>query len=142
MGTVALREAVAHRYREDYGVAYAPDEVVITAGGKQALFHAALALFGPGDEVITHVPGWPTLIEQIKLAGATPVIVETRAEEGFALTAAALLGAVTPRTRGIVINSPTNPDRRADRRDRGGGAGRPAPRAGISGSSWISATTG
>jgi aspartate aminotransferase len=109
MGAAALREAIGHRYREDYGIAYAPDEIVVTAGGKQALFHAALALFGPGDEVIVHTPGWPTLAEQIKLAGATPVIVETDVRDGFALTAARLLDAVTPRTRGIVINSPGNP---------------------------------
>ncbi len=108
-GTTALREAIGHRYREDYGVAYAPDEIVVTAGGKQALFHAALALFGPGDEVIVHTPGWPTLPEQVKLAGATPVVVETDVREGFALTADRLLAAVTPRTRGIVVNSPGNP---------------------------------
>jgi aspartate aminotransferase len=109
MGVAELREAVGARYREDYGVSYAPDEVIITAGGKQALFHSALALFGPGDEVITHTPGWPTLVEQIKLAGATPRVVRMQPEEGFALTAARLLSAVTPRTRGIVINSPGNP---------------------------------
>jgi aspartate aminotransferase len=109
MGVHELRAAVAARYAEDYGVTYAPDEVIITAGGKQALFHAALALFEPGDEVITHAPGWPTLAEQIKLAGATPVVVRTRPEDGFALRADALLSAVTPRTRGMVINSPGNP---------------------------------
>ncbi len=109
MGVTELREAVGLRYREDYGVQYGPDEVIITAGGKQALHHAALALFGPGDEVITHVPGWPTIVEQIKLAGAAPVVVRTRPEEGFALRADALLGAVTPRTRGLVLNSPGNP---------------------------------
>jgi len=109
MGVIELREAVGTRYREDYGVSCAPDEVIITAGGKQALFHAALALFGPGDEVIAHAPGWPTIVEQIKLAGATPVVVRTRAEDGFALRADALLAAVTPRTRGIIINSPGNP---------------------------------
>jgi aspartate aminotransferase len=108
-GVTELREAVAARYGADYGVSYATDEVIITAGGKQALFHAALALFEPGDEVITHTPGWPTIIEQIKLAGATPVVVRARVEEGFALTAASVLSAVTPRTRGIVINSPGNP---------------------------------
>ena len=108
-GVLELRDAVARRYREDHGVAYSPDDVVITAGGKQALFHAALALFGPGDEVITHVPGWPTISEQVKLAGATPVIVRTRAEEGFAITADVILSGLTPRTRGIIINSPTNP---------------------------------
>jgi aspartate aminotransferase len=108
-GIQDLRQAVATRYQLDYGVTYAADEVIITAGGKQALFHAALALFGEGDEVITHMPGWPTLVEQIKLAGATPVVVTTRAEEGFVPTAAALLAATTARTRALIINSPGNP---------------------------------
>ena len=109
MGIAELREAVGSRYQQDYGVTYKPDEVVITAGGKQALHHAALALYGSGDEVITHMPGWPTLVEQIKLADAKPVIVRTRAENGFALTANLFLEAITPRTRAIVINSPGNP---------------------------------
>lgn len=109
MGIAELREALGARYREDYGVSYAPDEAIITAGGKQALFHAALALFGPGDEVIAHAPGWPTIVEQIKLAGATPSIVRTRAEDGFALRAETFIAALTPRTRGIIINSPGNP---------------------------------
>lgn len=109
MGTLELREAIGYRYRESYGVSYAPDEVIATAGGKQALFHAAMSIFNQGDEVITHSPGWPTLLEQIKLAGATPVVVRTNAADGFALNARALLAAVTPRTRAIVINSPGNP---------------------------------
>ncbi|MCR4374494.1 MAG: pyridoxal phosphate-dependent aminotransferase [Acidobacteria bacterium] len=109
MGTLELRQAVTARYRTDYGVEYAPDEVVMTAGGKQALFHAAIGLFGPGDEVITHAPGWPTIAEQIKLAGARPVVVQTRAEQGFVPSADVLLSALTPNTRGIVINSPGNP---------------------------------
>ena len=109
MGISELREAVGFRYREDYGVSYAPDEVILTAGGKQALHHAAFAVFDPGDEVITHVPGWPTIVEQIKLAGATPVVVRTRPEEGFALKAETVLAAVTPRTRAMVLNSPGNP---------------------------------
>jgi aspartate aminotransferase len=108
-GVVELREAVAARYGLDHGVTYRPDEVVITAGGKQALFHAALALFGAGDEVVTHAPGWPTLGEQVRLAGATPVEVRTRAGDDFAVTAGVLLSGVTSRTRGIVINSPSNP---------------------------------
>jgi aspartate aminotransferase len=109
MGIVELREAVGARYQQDYGVTYKADEVIITAGGKQALYHAALALFAEGDEVITHAPGWPTLVEQIKLAGAAPVVVRTHAENGFALTADLFLSAVTPRTRAIVLNSPGNP---------------------------------
>ena len=59
----------------------------MTAGGKQALFNTALALFGPGDEVITHAPYWPTLTEQIKLADATPVLARTYPEDGFAIRA-------------------------------------------------------
>lgn len=109
MGIADLREAVAARYRTDYGVSYGADEVIITAGGKQALIHAAFVLFGPGDEVITHVPGWPTIVEQIKLAGATPVLVRTYDEDAFALSADRLLEAVTPRTRAIIVNSPSNP---------------------------------
>ena len=88
---------------------YPTSEVIVTAGGKQALYNAAMVLFGAGDEVITHCPGWPTLVEQIKLADATPVVVRTHAEDGFALKAETLLAAVTPRTRGIIINSPANP---------------------------------
>jgi len=108
-GTDELKKAVCARYRTDYGVEYTPPEAIITAGGKQALYNSALSVFGPGDEVITHMPGWPTLVEQIKLADATPVIVRTHADEGFRLNAETVLRAFTPRTRGVVINSPCNP---------------------------------
>ena len=108
-GTDDLKRAVCARYRADYGVEYSPAETIISAGGKQALFNAAMCLFGPGDEVITHMPGWPTLVEQIKLAEATPVIVRTHAEDGFRLRGSTVTAAITPRTRGIVINSPGNP---------------------------------
>ena len=108
-GSEELKRAVAARYRADYGVDYATSEVIITAGGKQALYNAVMVLFGPGDEVITHMPGWPTLVEQIKLADAAPVIVRSHAEDGFALRAATFLEAITPRTRGIILNSPGNP---------------------------------
>jgi aspartate aminotransferase len=108
-GTEDLKRAVARRYLEDYGVEYSTSEIIITAGGKQALFNAVMALFGPGDEVITHMPGWPTLVEQIKLAEATPVIVRTYAEDGFRLRAEPFLAAMTSRTKGIIINSPGNP---------------------------------
>jgi aspartate aminotransferase len=108
-GIEELRAAICARYRADYGIEYTPAEVIVTAGGKQALYNAALALFGPGDEVITHAPGWPTIPEQVKLADATPVIVRTHAEDGFRPSARIFLDAMTPRTRGIVINSPGNP---------------------------------
>ena len=84
--------------------------MIVTAGGKQALYNAALALFGAGDEVITHAPGWPTLVEQIKLADATPVIVQTHAEDGFALTRRRRSSTRSRRRRAaIIINSPCNP---------------------------------
>jgi aspartate aminotransferase len=108
-GIVELKRAVAARYRQDYGVDYKEHEVIVTAGGKQALYNTALVLFGPGDEVITHAPYWPTLTEQIKLAEATPVLAHTHADDGFAIRADAILAAVTPRTRAIIINSPCNP---------------------------------
>jgi aspartate aminotransferase len=108
-GTEELKHAILSRYRQDCGIEYSAPEVIVTAGGKQALFNAVMALFSTGDEVITHAPGWPTLVEQIKLADATPVIVRTHAEDGFRLWADAILGALTPRTRGIIINSPANP---------------------------------
>ena len=108
-GTDDLKRAVVERYRADYGVEYTTSEVIVTAGGKQALYNAVMVLFGPGDEVITHSPGWPTLVEQIKLADATPVIVHAHADDGFALHAESFLSAITPRTRGIILNSPTNP---------------------------------
>src|SRR3954469_12251340 len=108
-GTEDLKRAITERYKIDNGVDYSPAEVICSAGGKQALFNSVLALFGPGDEVITHMPGWPTLVEQIKLAEAEPVIVRSQPEDGFRLTADALLAAFTPRTRGIIINSPDNP---------------------------------
>jgi aspartate aminotransferase len=108
-GTDELKKAIVARYKTDYGVEYAPNEVIISAGGKQALFNAVMVLFSEGDEVITHMPGWPTLVEQIKLADATPVVVHTHAEDGFALRAETFLNALTPKTRGIIINSPGNP---------------------------------
>ena len=108
-GTEDLKRAIVERYRVDNGTDYTSAEVICSAGGKQALYNSVLALFGPGDEVITHMPGWPTLVEQIKLADATPVIVRSQAETGFRLTADIFLAAITPRTRGIIINSPANP---------------------------------
>lgn len=108
-GIHELKQAVVDRYQADYGVQYEPAQVLITAGGKQALFNTALALFGPGDEVVLHAPGWPTLVEQVKLAEATPVIVRQRAADGFAISARPFLDALTPRTRGILLNTPCNP---------------------------------
>ncbi len=108
-GVAELRQAICQRYHTDYGVTFAPEEVMVTAGGKQALYNTALVLFDHGDEVITHAPYWPSIPEQVKLAGATPVIVQTSPEDAFAIHADAILAAVTPRTKAIILNSPSNP---------------------------------
>jgi aspartate aminotransferase len=108
-GIPELREAICARYKADYGVAITPAEVLVTVGGKQALFNTALALFDPGDEVITHAPYWPTIPEQVKLMGATPVIVSTRSDEGFRVKAEAVINAMTPKTKAVILNSPCNP---------------------------------
>jgi len=108
-GIPELREAICGRYKRQYGVDITAAEVLVTVGGKQALFNTALALFDPGDEVITHAPYWPTIPEQVKLVGAVPVIIQTRSEEGFAVHPEAVTAAITPRTKAIIINSPCNP---------------------------------
>ena len=108
-GIPELRDAICARYKGQYGVDITAAEVLLTNGGKQALFNAALALFNDGDEVITHAPYWPTIPEQVKLVGAKPVIVQTRAEEGFALHPDELIAAITPKTKAIIVNSPCNP---------------------------------
>jgi aspartate aminotransferase len=108
-GIPELREAICRRYRADYGVEIAPNEVLMTVGGKQALFNTALALFDPGDQVITHAPYWPTIPEQVRLVGAEPVIVPTRSDDGFRVHADAIIGAITPKTKAIILNSPCNP---------------------------------
>ena len=108
-GIPELKQAIIARYRDQYSVEYEEKEVIATAGGKQALFNVSMALFGQGDEVIIHAPCWPTLVECVKLADATPVIVRTHADEGFTVTAETILAGITPRTKGIIINSPGNP---------------------------------
>ena len=108
-GTRELKAAICAHYERLYGTTYSADEVIVTAGGKQALYNVAMALFNPGNEVITHVPGWPTITEQVKLAEAQPVLVATYPEDAFAMNADAFLHAITPSTKAIIINSPCNP---------------------------------
>jgi aspartate aminotransferase len=109
MGIPEFREAICAQYKRDYGIDITPAEVLITNGGKQALFNTALALFNPDDEVITHAPYWPTIPEQIKIANATPVIVQTKPDDGFTVHPERIIAAITPKTKAIIINSPCNP---------------------------------
>ena len=108
LGIPELRDLVAQRITRKAGTPYAAEDVGFTAGAKQALFSAALALFGPGDEVIIPVPYWGTFPEQIRLAGAAPVFLET-AGSAFQIDADALARAISPRTKGILLNTPHNP---------------------------------
>jgi aspartate aminotransferase len=108
-GIPELREAICARYKADYGISITSAEVLATFGGKQALYNAALALMNPGDEVITHAPYWPTIPEQVKLVEATPVIVQTNWQDSFAVHAEKIVAAITPKTKAIILNSPSNP---------------------------------
>jgi aspartate aminotransferase len=108
LGIRELRERVAARISAKTGAPYAVEEVGFTAGAKPALFHAALVSFQPGDEVIIPAPYWVTFPEQVRLAGATPVFLETESH-GFQIDVDELARLITPRTRGIILNTPHNP---------------------------------
>jgi aspartate aminotransferase len=108
-GITDLREAVALKYKNQYGVDYTAAEVAISCGAKHTLFNLAFVLFEEGDEVVLPVPYWVTFPEQIKLVGATPVEVDTYERDNFILRAAALKAKITPRTKAIIVNSPNNP---------------------------------
>jgi aspartate aminotransferase len=109
VGIPALREAVAHKLARENGVHVRPEQVMVSCGAKHSVFNAIQAVVNPGDEVILFAPYWMTYAEQIRLAGATPVVVATSAAEEFVPDHAAIRAAITPRTRAILINSPSNP---------------------------------
>ena len=108
-GIPALRRALAARYARQYDAPWTADQVLVTVGGKGALFELALALFEEGQEVVLHSPAWVSFAEQVRFAGARVVEVEADPADGFAIRAGRLLAAVTPATRAIILNSPCNP---------------------------------
>jgi aspartate aminotransferase len=108
-GIAELRRAVAARVSKDQGVSYGIGQVTVTAGAKEALYLAFQAICDEGDEAIIPAPYWVSYIEQAKLAGATPVTIATSEASGFKLTPEQLRAALTPRTKLIVLNSPSNP---------------------------------
>ncbi|MDT7690289.1 MAG: aspartate aminotransferase [Acidobacteriota bacterium] len=110
-GTRKLQEAVIGYYEREFRTTFDASEVMATAGGKQAIFNAVVTLCGPGDEVLIPKPYWVTFPEIVTFAGATPVFIETE-ESGFHLKAEQVAAAVTPRTRLLIINSPSNPSGR------------------------------
>jgi aspartate aminotransferase len=108
-GTPELRAAWAEQVGRTRGVNYDPNQLIVTAGGKQAIYNIVYALAGPGDEVIIPAPYWVSYPEQVRAVGATPVILDTSAEQGFKVSAQVLREAITDRTRLLILNSPSNP---------------------------------
>ncbi len=116
-GIPELKEAVAAKFKRDNDLDYAPSQISVSPGGKAALYNALMATLDPGDEVIIPAPYWVSYPDMTLLAGGAPVIVETRQENGFKLTAETLESAITPRTKWLIFNSPSNPTGAAYTRD-------------------------
>lgn len=108
-GTPALRQAVADKFARENGLAYTPDQIIVGTGGKQVLFNALLATLDPGDEVIVPAPYWVSYPDMVLFAGGTPVFVAAQAAQDYKITPAQLDAAITPRTRWVILNSPSNP---------------------------------
>ncbi len=108
-GTPSLKRAVIEKFRRDNGLEYAPEQILVSSGGKQSFFNLAQALLDPGDEVIIPAPYWVSYPDMVILAGGAPVLVHAGAEQHFKITPAQLEGAITENTRLFVINSPSNP---------------------------------
>ena len=108
-GTRALREAVVRKFQRDNNLTFDPDQVQIGCGAKQLLYNALQATVGAGDEVVIPTPAWVSYPEMVRLAGGQPVIVRCGADTGFKLTPDRLEAAITPRTKWLMLNSPSNP---------------------------------
>jgi len=108
-GIAELRQAIAEKLRRENHLNYSPDEILTSTGGKQAIMNALLALCDEGDEVIIPAPYWVSFPEMVKIADATPVILPTTVEQGFKITPAQLEAAITPHTKMLILNSPSNP---------------------------------
>jgi aspartate aminotransferase len=109
VGTAALREAAALHFQRDLGITVPPSQVIVSAGGKQAIFHALLATLDPTDEVLIPSPWWVSYPEIVRFTGAAVVDLPTTAAGGFRITPAQLEAAITPATRWLLLNSPGNP---------------------------------
>ncbi len=108
-GEPALRQAIANKLQRDNNLCYGPEDIIVTNGGKHSLYGLIMALIEEGDEVIIPAPYWVSYPEMVQLAGGTPVIVPTTAEEGYRITPDQLRQAITPKTKLFVLNSPSNP---------------------------------
>ena len=116
-GTAALKQAIVAKFKRENGLDYKPEQISVGTGGKQVLFNALLATVNPGDEVIIPAPYWVSYPDIVNFAGGTPVFVTGKAEDGFKLRAETLEKAITPKTKWVIMNSPSNPSGAAYTRD-------------------------
>ncbi len=116
-GIHELKVAIQQKLARDNGLEYGLDQIVVTVGAKHALYNLAQVLLDPGDEVIVPAPYWVSYVEQVRVTGAVPVVVQTRGENGFRLTAEEFRRAITPRTKALILNSPSNPTGAVYRRE-------------------------
>ncbi|MCA4916761.1 MAG: pyridoxal phosphate-dependent aminotransferase [Phenylobacterium sp.] len=116
-GIPELKEAIAAKFARENGLAYKPSQVNVSPGGKPVIFNAMMATLNPGDEVIVPAPYWVSYPDMVLLAGGTPVFAPTTAASGFKLKPAELEAVITPRTRWLILNSPSNPSGAAYTRD-------------------------
>src|SRR5215208_1601279 len=110
-GIREINRAIIEFYKREFGTDYQPNEVMVTAGGKQAVFNAVVTLLNAGDEALIPKPYWVTFPEIVVFAGATPVFIETE-ETDFVLTLEQVERSITPRTKLLILNSPSNPSGR------------------------------
>ena len=116
-GTLALRQAICDKLKRDNDLAYEPNQITVGCGGKQVIYNAFMASLDPGDEVIIPTPYWVSYPDMVALAEGTPVFVEGAEENGFKITADQLEAAITPMTKWLMLNSPSNPSGGAYGRD-------------------------
>jgi aspartate aminotransferase len=108
-GIAELKDAIAKKFKRENELTYKPSQITVGTGGKQVLYNAFMATLNPGDEVIIPAPFWVSYPDMVLLAGGTPVTVECKMESGFKMTAAQLEKAITPKTKWVLLNSPSNP---------------------------------
>jgi len=108
-GTNAVRDAAAFKFRRDSGIEYAREEIIVATGGKQVIFNALLATLNPGDEAIIPTPCWVSYPDIVQLAGGVPVFVPCGGNQGFKMSGEQLEAAITPRTKWLILNNPSNP---------------------------------
>jgi len=108
-GTASLKKAIIEKFKRENGFDFKANQILVSSGGKQSFFNLSLALLNPGDEVVIPAPYWVSYPDMVRISGAVPVIVEGNAEQRFKITADQLEQAITPNTRLMVINSPSNP---------------------------------